>query len=262
MVGCQVAARLFTRRKAAMLAAVQGGDAAVRPSKKAFDRSNHFIELRLGELGVNGDAEDFGGEAVGDFAVAAAGVGQGGEAFLLVHGERVVNLATDSFCYQVRFECLALSCTDDAEGVLIPNVIIVRIRHGEDNFCRGFREPFALTSRTLAMGGISDDNTRKFCEMLGVVGGVVLTPAGVGIVLLELYPQQRGLESIHAEVATDHGVEIFRLHAVVSHHACFLSEGVVVGDEQSAITKAAETEVRRMLVALNRGQKLPGLVGN
>ena len=34
------------------------------------------------------------------------------------------------------------------------------------------------------------------------------------------------------------------------------------GADRKAVTKAAETEVRRMLVALNRGQKLPELVGN
>lgn len=34
------------------------------------------------------------------------------------------------------------------------------------------------------------------------------------------------------------------------------------GDDRKTVTKAAEKEVRRMLVALNRGQKLPELAGN
>ena len=33
------------------------------------------------------------------------------------------------------------------------------------------------------------------------------------------------------------------------------------GADRKAVTKAAELEVRRMLVALNRGQKLPELAG-
>lgn len=78
--------------------------------------------MRDAKFGIDGDVEDFGGELVGDVAALARGFRSIGEAFLLIHGEWVVNFAADLVGLQVVAQGIALT-VEDAHGELVPDVL-------------------------------------------------------------------------------------------------------------------------------------------
>ena len=194
------------------------------------------------EFWINRDADAFSGEAVSDVAVAATGFGGVLEADLFIHGARVINLAADVAGLQVIFQGVALSGLGEAEGVLVPDVFVVRVGDGQDDFdgMGAGPEGIFLGGQTLAVSGISDDDTGQARELAGIGIGIGLAGGGIAGVVREFDSQQGGLKWIEAKVAPDLEVEVFGTAAVGAQEAGLISECVVLGDEHAAIAETAE----------------------
>ena len=140
------------------------------------------------------------------------------------------------------FQGVALSGLGEAEGVLVPDVFVVRVGDGQDDFdgMGAGPEGIFLGGQTLAVSGISDDDTGQARELAGIGIGIGLAGRGIAGVVREFDSQQGGLKWIEAKVAPDLEVKIFRTAAVGAQEAGLISECVVLGDEHAAIAETAE----------------------
>lgn len=76
--------------------------------QKISDRFHHAVNLESSQLCVDRDAEDFIGKLVSYLAVATTEIIRVGKTFLLIHRERIINLATNAVGEQMRLQSIAL----------------------------------------------------------------------------------------------------------------------------------------------------------
>ena len=204
------------------------------------NRPNDRILLRHAQFREDGDADDLPGKAVGGAAVGTAGVAGVGEAFLLIHRDRVVDFAADACGSQMRLESIAPAFTDDAEGVLVPDVFVVRVGNREDQLGPGGGEGGVLRAGTFAVRWIRQNHSGKGSQLFRVAGGIGLTLLGVAAVVAEFDSEERGLKRVEPEIASDHFVVVFGLAAVGPQKAGALGEGIIVRNQKPSVTEAAE----------------------
>lgn len=120
---------------------------------------------------------------MGDLATHARGGWGVGEAFLLIHGDGIVDLAADFGGGQMVAQGVAAAFIEDAEGELVPDVGIVGVGDREDDFGVSGCERVVLGGDALAVGGVSLDDTGQFAELAEIEGGVSLAILGEAVVM-------------------------------------------------------------------------------
>ena len=95
--------------------------------QKISDRLHHAVNLASSQLCVYGNTENFIGKLVSHLAIAAAEIFRVGKTFLLIHGDRIIDLAADVMSEQMRLQGIALSCAKNADRILIPDGKVVLI---------------------------------------------------------------------------------------------------------------------------------------
>jgi hypothetical protein len=92
-------------------------------------------------------------------------------------------------------------------------------------------------------------DARELGEGGGVVGRVGLAGGGVGRILLELDPEESGLQGIQPEVASDALMVVFWLHAVDAEDTGAFGEGGVVGGEEPGVPEGSKVFTGKEAVA-------------
>ena len=162
------------------------------------------------------------------------------EAGLLVEGERVVDFAANPLIEKVLFEGVTASGSQDAEGELIPDVVVVSVGDREDDFDVIFCGPRLLRRGAMTVNGVGLGDSGDLTELLNVVTGVALATDGVFRVVRDFDSQDGGLESVDPEVAADEVMEVLGLHAMIPKNAGFFGQGIILGDKRARISEAAK----------------------
>lgn len=194
-------------------------------------------------FGKDGKAEAAGGEGIGngEFRFLA-----GGEAFLLVKGNRVVNFGPDAVLPQMFLQAVPSfpgSCSGaiDKNRELVPDRVVVLV---------GMREPeLSWRGVWIGGGGIFEAVTLSFAREKNLIVGEegVLVAFGVGgsgcgeiCQVWQFHAKQGRLQGIKAEISTNHGMVVFRVATVDPHQSGFVGQGGVVGKQGSSVPEAAE----------------------
>ena len=94
---------------------------------------------------------------------------------------------------------------------MVPDVGIAAEADGQDEARSVSVFRAALRCAATAICGTGLDHSGELQQLLGVVGGIRLALRSVGGVVTELHGQQGALDGVHAEVAANEVVKIFRL---------------------------------------------------
>ncbi len=137
---------------------------------------------------------------------------------------------------------------EDAEGELVPDVRVVRVADRQHDLRALRRQPGVLSLEALAVRGVGLHHAGEFREFGDVVRGVALTVGGVLGVALHFDAQEGALQRVHAEIAADVVMVVFRLAAVHTQHACVFSQVVVIRHQHAAVSEAAEVLAREEAV--------------
>ena len=157
----------------------------------------------------------------------------------------------------MRAQGLAAADADDAERILIPDMAVVRVGHRQDKtrVLKGIRG-----LRATALLRATESHAGQFREPLCVERRVALTRRRVAVEVRQLHREQRGLQRIEPEIATDDLMIIFRLHPVHADDLRLLEKRGVVGDDRTGIAERAEILCREKKLIVPKSPNVPTLL--
>jgi hypothetical protein len=112
------------------------------------------------KFGVDGNAQDFRSQLMGSGATLPGRGWEVLEAGLLVESERIVDFAADTLIGEMLLEGVTASGSQNTEGELIPDMVVVSVGEWEDDLDAIFGGPGLLSVGAMAVKGVGLDDSR------------------------------------------------------------------------------------------------------